>query len=254
MKIITSVKVLALMASMTATTAMAGTVDSLTVLVNGMHCDKCAHKVKTIVKSGPGIEGVRINTERRTVTVAYDASLTCADSIKAHLDATGRYKTSAYSPSDPILRNCSLRIEDMHCQNCFNRISKRLQTVEGIDSLASHLDKHYISVRYDANRTSKGDIRRVLGGLGFTPVNYYDSPKVAFAYYNIPAEAATEETVGEVLALAGVQDANVNARQKSLAVTYMVGETSADALLAAIKAAGIAAVLPPAHECKEGKL
>lgn len=229
----------------------AQTTDTLTVRIKGMRCGECAHKVKDVVKKGPGIEGIAFNIERRTATIAYDRTQTCADSIKAHLAATGRYKASDYSPSDTIMRGMGLRIDDMHCQRCYDRISQRLQTMEGIDSMAPHLDKHYIFIRYDANVTSKDDIRRVLGGMGFTPVNYYSSPKVQFAYYTIPAEAVSQATIDEVLILTGVEDANVNERQKSLAVTYFADETTADQLFADIKAAGIDAVVPPAHECKE---
>jgi len=236
---------------MSATTAMAGDADTLTVRIKGMRCEECAHKVKTVVKRLPGIDGIAFNIERRTATIAYDRSLTCADSIQARLAATGRYKASDYSPADTIMRGMGLRIDDMHCQKCYNRISQRLQTVEGIDSMAPHLDKHYIFVRYDANRTCKADIRKVLGGLGFTPVNYYSGPKVAYAYYNIPAGAATQETIDEVMIIDGVEDVNVNARKKSLAVTYFTDETTAEKLFADIKAAGIEAVMPSAHECKE---
>lgn len=229
----------------------AQTTDTLTVRIKGMRCGECAHKVKNVVKKGPGIQGITFNIERRTATIAYDRTQTCADSIRAHLAATGRYKASDYSPSDTIMRGMGLRIDDMHCQRCYDRISQCLQTMEGIDSMAPHLDKHYIFVRYDANKTSKDDIRRVLGGLGFTPVNYYSSPKVQFAYYTIPAEAVSQETIDEVLTLTGVEDVNVNERQKSLAVTYFNDETSAEQLLADIKAAGIEAVVPAPHECKE---
>lgn len=228
-------------------------IDTLTVRIKGMRCEECAHKVKNVVKKLPGIEGIAFNIERRTASIAYDTKQVCTDSIEARLAATGRYKASAYSPQDTIIRGMGLRIEDMHCQNCYNRISQRLQTMEGIDSMAPHLDKHYIFVRYDANRTCKADIRRVLGGLGFTPVNYYSGPKVDFAYYHIPADKVTQETIDEVLMLTGVEDVNVNAKQHSLAVTFFMDETSADQLLKDIKAAGIDAEVPPAHECKEEK-
>lgn len=231
--------------------AMAQTADTLTVRIKGMRCEECAHKVKTALKQLPGIDGITFNIERRTAAVAFNPTQTCADSIEARLAATGRYKASAYSPADTILRGMGLRIDDMHCQKCYNRISTRLQQMEGIDSMAPHLDKHYIFVRYDANRTCKADIRRVLGGLGFTPVNYYSGPKVSYAYYNIPAEATTQETIDEVLIIDGVEDANVSAKKNSLAVTFFTDETTAEKLLADIKAAGIDAALPPAHECKE---
>jgi hypothetical protein len=111
--------------------------------------------------------------------------------------------------------------------------------MKGIDSIAPHLDKHYIFVRYDANRTSKADVRRVLSDMGFTPVNYYSGPKVAYAYYQIPADKISQETMDEVLMLTGVEDVNVNAQRKSLAVTYFTDETTAEQLLKDIKAVGI---------------
>ena len=230
--------------------AMAQT-DTVTVRIKGMRCEECAHKVKTVVKRLPGIDGMTFNFERRTATISFDRAQTCVDSIQARLATTGRYKASSYSPNDTIIRGMGLRIEDMHCQNCYNRISQRLQTMVGIDSMAPHLDKQYIFVRYDANRTCKDEIKRALGELGFTPVNYYSGPKVAYAYYNIPEGQVNQETIDEVIIVDGVEDANVNSRQKSLAVTYFTDETNAEKLAADIKAAGIEIVLPPAHECDE---
>jgi hypothetical protein len=91
----------------------------------------------------------------------------------------------------------------------------------------------------------------VIGGLGFTPVNYYSGPKVSYAYYIIPAEQVSHETIDEVLMLDGVEDANVNEKQKSLAVTFFTDETNADKLQNDIKTAGITITVPSAHECKE---
>ena len=87
--------------------------------------------------------------------------------------------------------------------------------------------------------------------MGYTPVNYYTSNKIGFAYYNIPAEAATQETIDYIMVLDAVDDVNVNARRKSLAVTYFCKELSAENLLKEIEKMGIKAVASPAHQCKE---
>ena len=226
--------------------------DTLTVRIKGMRCDECAHKVMKAVRALPGIESLRSNTERRTTTIVYDRTKTCADSIEARLAATGRYKASPYSPSDTIRRGMGLRIDDMHCQNCANKIVKRLEQIEGIDSLAPHLDKHYVFIRYDANRTCKDIIREAISELGYTPVNYYSGPKIGFAYYNIPKEQATQETIDKLLVYSeAIDDANVNTRNGSLAVTYFKDELSADQLLEATRQLGINAEVPAPHECKE---
>ena len=227
------------------------TVDTLTVRIKGMKCEECAHKVMTAVRQLPGIDNVKSNIERRTTTVTFDPAQTCRDSIEARLAATGRFKASPYSPDEVIRRGFGLRIDDMHCQNCANRITKRLAQIAAIDSMSPHLDKHYIFIRYDANRTCKADIRAAIGELGYTPVNYYSGPKVSYAYYNVPAGQATQETIDEVLILDGVEDVNVNSKQRSLAVTFFTDETNADKLCEDIHKAGIKAELPPAHECKE---
>ena len=225
--------------------------ETITLRIKGMKCEECGHKVMVAVKKLPGIESMRFDYERRTATIAYDRAQTCRDSIEARLAATVRYKASPYSPSDTIRRGMGLRMDDMHCQKCADRIATKLQTVEGIDSMSPHLDKHYYFIRYDANRTCKADIKEALLGLGFTPVNYYSGPKVAYAYYNIPAEQTTQDTMDEVIILDGVEDVCVNPKRKSLAVTFFTDETNADKLLADILAAGIKAEVPPPHECKE---
>jgi len=226
--------------------------DSLTVRIKGMRCDECAHKVMVAVRQLPGIESVRSNTERRVTTVVFNPHLTSADSIKARLQATKRYAPSPYSPNDVIRRGMGLHMDDMHCQKCADRITKRLSSMDGIDSLSAHLDKHYFFIRYDANRTCKDSIRATLTQMGYTPVSHYTDPKVAFAYYIIPKEQATQESIDEVLMIGeAIEDANVNPRSGALAVTYFKNEISAEALLEAIRQTGIKAEVPKPHECSE---
>lgn len=235
------------------TAATAANSDTLTVRIPAMHCAHCAHKVRNILKEDAGVSGVQINLERHTATIAYDAAKTCTDSIQARLTATKRYLPEAYSKDQVLQNTIMLRIDDMHCKKCADRISSRLQPMEGVDSIGASIADHYITVRYDANRTSQDDIRALITKIGYTPVSYYKSPKAAYAYYLIPAEQANSETVDQVLALDNVNDVNVSALRKSLAVTYLKEKITSEQLLQAIQAAGIKAVVPAPHECKEGK-
>ena len=231
--------------------AMAANSDTITVRINGMRCEECGHKVKTALRKNSGVGELQFNYERRTVKIAYDPQQTCTDSIYSLLAATGRYKAKAYSPTEVIKRGYGQRMDDMHCQKCADRIMARLNKMDGIDSLAPHLDKHYMFIRYDANRTCRDSIRTAINKLGYTPVNYYTSDKIGWAYYNIPASAATQETIDNILALDAVDDVNVNTRRNTLAVTYFCKELSAEQLLAEIHKMGIKAEVPAPHECKE---
>ena len=97
--------------------------DTLTVRIKGMRCGECAHKVKTALRQDKGIGGIAFNLERRTATIAFDPAQTCSDSIKARLAATKRYKATPYDPTEVIHKGMGQRIDDMHCQKCYNRIA-----------------------------------------------------------------------------------------------------------------------------------
>jgi copper ion binding protein len=233
--------------------SMTATDETIVLRIKAMRCEDCAHKVTTALKQLKGINGLDFDLEKRTVAIQFDPAQTCTDSIKSRLEKTGRYKSSPYSPTEVIRRGMGLKLSDMHCQNCADRINARLKTIEGIDSIAPNVDKQYVFVRYDANKTCKAVIRLALEELGFTPVNYYTSRNISFAYFNIPKEACKESTIEEALTFDGVDDANVNQKRGSLAITYVNEETTEAKLLEQLKAAGIDATVPPAHECKEEK-
>ena len=234
------------------TTVMAATIDTLTVRIKGMHCDNCARKVMKTLESLKGVEDIQFNLERNTATIAYDAALTPADSIRGRLAATGRYASSPYSKDDVILQEIGIHIDDMHCQKCYNRILSKLQPMAGVDSMAPHIDQQYIFVRYDANKTDKASIHQAVSELGFTPVSHYASDKVAYAYLLIPEKVAQDaETYEKAIALKGVEDACVNAKRNALAITFVNEETTEEQLLKDLKENGIEATLPPLHVCDE---
>ncbi len=246
-------KRLFLLAVTIATLSAASAADTLTVRIEGMHCQRCANKVKNILKKDKGVNTIQFNIERRTATITYDKAKTCTDSIYAHLSTSERYKAFAYNPNEVINREINLRMDDMHCKKCANRIIASLSKMEGIDSLAPHLDQQSFLIRYDANRTCINDIRNILAKVGFTPVNFYKDERVSYAYYLIPETAATPKTIESVLTIDGVNDANVNVKRKSLAVTFLNTKITAVKLLKEIQKEGIKAVLPKPHVCEKEK-
>lgn len=145
----------------------------------------------------------------------------------------------------------TVRIDDMHCRKCSDRITQQLSTLEGVEFTKPRLGKHTFFVRFDADKTNRTAICELITKSGYTPVGYCE--KAENAYFLIPAEQATQQTVDVVKAIEGVKDVNTNARRKSLAVMFAAETISADALLAAIQQKGIEAVLPKPHVCSEEK-
>ncbi len=166
---------------------------------------------------------------------------------KVFLLALATAMLSTASAADTL----TVRMDDMHCKKCANRIIARLSKMEGIDSLAPRLAQHCFFIRYDGNKTNKAEISAALVKTGFTPVHYSADKRVSYAYFLIPETAATPETIKRVMAIDGVDDANVNAKRKSLAVTYLSTKVTPEKLLEQIQQAGIQAVLPKPHVCEE---
>ena len=222
-----------------ANAAIAASIDTLVVRIKAMRCEDCAHNVSLALRGKSGIEGLQFDLEKRTVAVAFDPAKTNTDSICATLKATGRYKPSTYDPKEKIRRGMGLKADEMKTEADAELIKKNLYEMVGMDSVGPNLAKGYIFIRYDANKTTKATIREKLKEIGFTPVNYYTSNIISFAYFKIPAEAANDETIETVLSLDGVDDANVNAAKGSLAITYENTVTNPEKLLEGIRAEGI---------------
>ena len=219
--------------------AMAASADTLVVRIKAMRCEECANAVSNALRKNAGVQDLIFNLERRTVAVAFDPAKINTDSICAILTATGRYKPSTYDPKEKIRRGMGLKAEEMKTEADAEFIKKNLYEMVGMDSVGPNLAKGYIFVRYDANKTTKATIRQKLLDMGFTPVSYYTSKEISFAYFKIPVEAANDETIEKVLVLDGVDDVNVNPKKGSLAITYVNTETNLEKLLAEIKAEGI---------------
>ena len=219
---------------------MAQNIDTLTVRIKGMRCEEEANMVNKILRPNGGVEDLTFNLERRTVTVVYDSSKTSPDDIFAALNnAKGRYKSTLYDATEVIRRGMGLKTEELQTQADADRIMQNMSSMVGIDSLAPNIAKRYVFVRYDANKTDKATIRAKLQSLGFTPVTYYTSNIISFAYFKIPAEAATEENMDLILALDGVEDVNANPEKGSLAITYVNTQTTEEKLLSEIQAEGL---------------
>ena len=223
----------------TVNAAIAADIDTLVVRIKGMRCEEEANTVNKVLRPNAGVEDLVFDLEKRIVTIAYDPSKTNPDEICDALKATGRCKPSTYNPNEVIRRGMGLKTEELQTPADAERIMQNMSSMVGIDSLAPNVAKRYVFIRYDANKTKKAAIRQKLQDLGFTPVTYYTSGIISYAYFKIPAEAATEDNMEIVLALDGVEDVNMNSAKGTMAITYVNRQTTEEKLLADIKAEGI---------------
>lgn len=214
-----------------------------TYRIKQMRCEDCAHKVMMAVTQDPGVSDINFNLERRTATITYDKSKTCPDSLKSRLAHT-RYRLTAYDPHEVIRRGIGFHLAELSDEGKAQQISEALYRIQGIDSVAPHIDKQWVFVRYDANRTEKQAVRDGLTALGYTPVNHYTSADISYVQFRLPAAQATNQTVEDALVIDGVDDAWVNKTTHTLAITYVNKTTSVAKIKEELEKAGIKSLTP----------
>lgn len=62
-----------------------------TMKVSGMTCGMCADKVHAALMQVPGVTGARVDLTAGTVEIAYDASKTTLDKLKAAVSGAGPF-------------------------------------------------------------------------------------------------------------------------------------------------------------------
>ena len=220
-----------------AMTAGAQQLDTLAMRIQGEVDDQSAHRIMICVLSIEGVDDVWFDVEKGTATVSYDAKKVLPEDIMSPLRGI-KFNPRVYRVDDVIMRSAVQRL-DLSCAADSARAMAALQGCKGIDSLRACLEGSYLSYRYDANKTSKATIQKLLIDAGFTPCNSSDSPLISFTSFRIPALMATDETSKRVLAFQGVEDVCVNPYTNTLSITYYSNLSSRPALKAQLEDLGM---------------
>lgn len=219
------------------TTALAQQLDTLSFRLGDEIDDQSAHRLMVCVLSVEGVDDIWFDLEKGVATVSYDPQKVAPDAIMSPVKGI-RFTPTPYRANEVIMRSGMQRLE-LTCAADTARALAALQGCKGIDSLRASLEGSYLSYRYDANKTCKAAIQKLLIDAGFTPCNSSTSPLICFASFRIPALMATQETLQRALALHGVEDASVNPNTSTLAITYYSNLSSRPELKAQLENLGM---------------
>lgn len=62
---------------------------SIRLIVEGMHCERCVHSVSTLLQALPGVLEVGVTLEPGAAVVAYDSSLCAPDALRRAIENAG---------------------------------------------------------------------------------------------------------------------------------------------------------------------
>ena len=62
---------------------------SIRLIVDGMHCDRCVQSVRTLLQAVPGVLEVDVTLDPGAAVVAYDLSLCPPDALRRAIENAG---------------------------------------------------------------------------------------------------------------------------------------------------------------------
>ena len=128
--------------------------------ISGMTCSACANRIEKVVSKMNGVKEANVNFATETLTVNYDDQAVTKQDIEQKVEKIG-YKV------EKNIQSHTYKIEGMTCSACANRVEKVTKKMPGIENAVVNFATEKLSVSYDADAVSFGDIKAKVEKAGY---------------------------------------------------------------------------------------
>ena len=129
--------------------------------VPDMDCPSCAGKVENSVSKVEGIKEIEPQVTTGTLTVTYEADITSTEAITERVEKAGY----TVENSDEVTEKFS--VPEMDCPSCAEKVTKALDSLDGIATAEPHPTTGKITVTYDSATVTGSDISAAIEGAGY---------------------------------------------------------------------------------------
>ncbi|KYD06236.1 Copper-translocating P-type ATPase [Bacillus atrophaeus] len=126
--------------------------------VSGMTCAACASRIEKGLKRMDGVADAHVNLALETSNVTYNPSETGAAAIKEKIVKLGY---------GVVTEKAEFQIAGMTCAACANRIEKRLNKTEGVNSAPVNFALETVAVEYNPKEVTINDLKEAVAKLGY---------------------------------------------------------------------------------------
>lgn len=126
--------------------------------VSGMACAACASRIEKGLKRMDGVADAHVNLALETSNVTYNPSETGAAAIKEKIEKLGY---------GVVTEKAEFQIAGMTCAACANRIEKRLNKTEGVNSAPVNFALETVAVEYNPKEVTINDLKEAVAKLGY---------------------------------------------------------------------------------------
>ncbi|XP_070510055.1 copper-transporting ATPase 1 isoform X2 [Chironomus tepperi] len=135
-----------------------------TISIYGMKCNNCVKKIEENMRKEPGVLNIKVHLEDKQANINYDSHVTNPSQLTAAIKKLGFHT----NPDDvKKIKETTVYINGMKCNNCVNKIESNMKEKKGIESIKVDLANKNALVKYDEAVTNPEDIVLKIIELGF---------------------------------------------------------------------------------------
>ncbi|XP_053141057.1 copper-transporting ATPase 2 isoform X2 [Hemicordylus capensis] len=165
--------------------------------VEGMHCESCVNNIERSISDLPGVQGIQVSLEQKSVTVWFHQNLITPSSLQQAIQALppGNFKVSLSSdldshngvltcsgiassascfPNNPPQtqlpsesRRAVISIDGMTCNSCVKSIESSVSQRKGVVHISVSLAEGTGIIAYNAMITNSEELRAAIEDMGF---------------------------------------------------------------------------------------
>ncbi len=128
--------------------------------IGGMTCSACSNRIEKVVSKMDGVKEANVNFATETLTVNYDDKIITKAEIEQKVEKIG-YKV------EKNIQSHTYKIEGMTCSACASRVEKVTNKMPGVENAVVNFATEKLSVSYDADAVSFGDIKAKVEKAGY---------------------------------------------------------------------------------------
>ncbi|QBG57808.1 ATPase P [Bacillus amyloliquefaciens] len=130
----------------------------MTIQVGGMTCAACASRIEKGLKRMDGVNEASVNLALETSNISYQPDKIEASVIKDKIEKLGYHV---------VTEKADFQIEGMTCAACANRIEKRLNKIEGVESAPVNFALETVTVEYNPKEVTPKELKETVAKLGY---------------------------------------------------------------------------------------
>ncbi|XP_053494325.1 copper-transporting ATPase 2 [Ictalurus furcatus] len=157
--------------------------------VEGMHCGSCVKNITESLSGMPGVQGVLVSLESRSVDLKYDPSLVTLVTIKAVIEELpfGNFRITPefqeqisrtngfvhsqicgfHSVDGASLLKVMIIIKGMTCNSCVESIEEVISQKTGVHAITVYLKEQKGIITFDPRVTRPAELRDAIEDMGF---------------------------------------------------------------------------------------